>query len=114
MNSFILVHLYCKALPYFAFARQNNKELIPPTSEAPALNGSILWSHSGFHSLHRPSWDLPLVQSVLSLSLFLVFQLFNTQAESLLLMTSVAMPVFSKKEETVSCQKTNLKAPSAL
>uniref|UniRef100_A0A8C1QHT7 Calcium voltage-gated channel auxiliary subunit alpha2delta 4 n=1 Tax=Cyprinus carpio TaxID=7962 RepID=A0A8C1QHT7_CYPCA len=28
--------------------------------------------------------------------------LFNTQAESLLLMTSVAMPVFSKKEETLS------------
>lgn len=31
-----------------------------------------------------------------------VVQLFNTQAQSLLLMTSVAMPVFSKKEETVS------------
>ncbi|KAK9976023.1 hypothetical protein ABG768_021248 [Culter alburnus] len=29
-------------------------------------------------------------------------ELFNTQAESLLLMTSVAMPVFSKKEETLS------------
>ena len=29
-------------------------------------------------------------------------QLFNTQAQSLLLMTSVAMPVFSKKKETVS------------
>lgn len=28
-------------------------------------------------------------------------QLFNTQAQSLLLMTSVAMPVFSKKKETV-------------
>ncbi|XP_016355678.1 voltage-dependent calcium channel subunit alpha-2/delta-4-like [Sinocyclocheilus anshuiensis] len=27
-------------------------------------------------------------------------ELFNTQAESLLLMTSVAMPVISKKEET--------------
>lgn len=42
------------------------------------------------------------IDSVCRLSL--VFQLFNTQAESLLLMTSVAMPVFSKKEETVSCQ----------
>uniref|UniRef100_A0A3Q2PXG0 Calcium voltage-gated channel auxiliary subunit alpha2delta 4 n=1 Tax=Fundulus heteroclitus TaxID=8078 RepID=A0A3Q2PXG0_FUNHE len=31
-----------------------------------------------------------------------VLQLFNTQAQSLLLMTSVAMPVFSKKEETLS------------
>lgn len=31
-------------------------------------------------------------------------QLFNTQAQSLLLMTSVAMPVFSKKKETVSIQ----------
>ncbi|XP_037398173.1 voltage-dependent calcium channel subunit alpha-2/delta-4 isoform X2 [Pygocentrus nattereri] len=29
-------------------------------------------------------------------------ELFNTQAQSLLLMTSVAMPVFSKKEETLS------------
>uniref|UniRef100_A0A3P8S2H6 Calcium voltage-gated channel auxiliary subunit alpha2delta 4 n=1 Tax=Amphiprion percula TaxID=161767 RepID=A0A3P8S2H6_AMPPE len=29
-------------------------------------------------------------------------QLFNTQAQSLLLMTSVAMPVFSKKKETLS------------
>lgn len=29
-------------------------------------------------------------------------QMFNTQAQSLLMMTSVAMPVFSKKEETVS------------
>lgn len=29
-------------------------------------------------------------------------QLFNSQAQSLLLMTSVAMPVFSKKQETVS------------
>lgn len=27
--------------------------------------------------------------------------MFNTQAQSLLLMTSVAMPVFSKKKETV-------------
>lgn len=31
-----------------------------------------------------------------------VCQLFNTKAQSLLLMTSVAMPVFSKKKETVS------------
>lgn len=30
-----------------------------------------------------------------------VSQLFNTKAQSLLLMTSVAMPVFSKKKETV-------------
>jgi hypothetical protein len=29
-------------------------------------------------------------------------QLFTTKAQSLLLMTSVAMPVFSKKKETVS------------
>lgn len=31
-----------------------------------------------------------------------VCQLFTTKAQSLLLMTSVAMPVFSKKKETVS------------
>lgn len=33
---------------------------------------------------------------------FAVSQLFTTKAQSLLLMTSVAMPVFSKKKETVS------------
>lgn len=37
-----------------------------------------------------------------SIVCFCIPQLFNTQAQSLLLMTSVAMPVFSKKKETVS------------
>ena len=43
---------------------------------------------------------------VLMLQLFL--QLFATKAQSLLLMTTVAMPVFSKKKETVSLLDLNV------
>lgn len=40
--------------------------------------------------------------------LVVLWQLFASQAQSLLLMTTVAMPVFSKKNETVSARQASL------
>ena len=40
--------------------------------------------------------------------LVVLWQLFASQAQSLLLMTTVAMPVFSKKNETVSAMRASI------
>lgn len=46
------------------------------------------------------------LQVFVKMSMCVSLQLFTTKAQSLLLMTSVAMPVFSKKKETVGWNPT--------
>ena len=64
------------------------------------------WSLFGLHKVTK--WKILSIHiSIYMLASFKLVclcasKLFNTQAQSLLLMTSVAMPVFSKKKETVS------------
>ncbi|KAI2665354.1 Voltage-dependent calcium channel subunit alpha-2/delta-4 [Labeo rohita] len=66
----------------------------------PLVTSVILFQLPNTAELASQAWLGFTISSVHVVSL--IFQLFNTQAESLLLMTSVAMPVFSKKEETLS------------
>ncbi|KTF95970.1 hypothetical protein cypCar_00025510 [Cyprinus carpio] len=89
---------YYTHISTLADVQENVMEYLHVLSRPMVINHEhdIIWTEAYMDSVSD------LIMSVIPFQLPNTAELFNTQAESLLLMTSVAMPVFSKKEETLS------------